>query len=353
MVRCVRVMVALLICQGLASRLRAQSPIDRIRAANAGSQAAVSTILVRLEAKRQFPADSPFPNAQPNVPFQIEYWRSGDRERILELSGPYGVRDIIRNPGIHRLSTFIAAQGAILPTAVVTRSDDAAVDVRPWNLGLMHLPECSKSLSELLDTVVAKVPEKRAINGHQCDYLDLKDEKGRRFEVWADPSANYLVRKVVASFVRGSGKVVEEGEVESFREIAPGVFFPVRMSRTLSINGPWLLKQDCTVTQIDMKSRFDSGVFIPKYPSGTRVTDHVDNKTYIVDAKGKPEHVGAFDPAAFAGSFDSREPAPAPTPSDADDRRWPWHRVLLYICVIVAVASLPVAIWRRWKRGID
>lgn len=326
---------------------RTDATPDEIRLANEASQGAVATVQARVRVTIQF---NPATNQNASRTsftdkYLVEYARAGAKERIKESGGPIGVRDVIRDSQARKGSVFVPKPDKkFLDTAYISY-DTRADALEIWEWVLFELPECKQPLSQLLAAGVVKSIKSVTHAGRSLIYLDIHDPKRSRFdsryEVWVDPSVNHLVRRLVYHSSRPLADISIEREVLSFREVTPGVFFPEKVAHSLLSNGNWFEKVEAILSEIRLNQRLPEGTFTHKFPPGTRVADYERGTSYTVGPAGQPTKAAPLDP----------EPPPAPlatsTPPDADEERWPWHRIVLLLSLAIVLAGLGAVYWKR------
>jgi hypothetical protein len=329
---------------------------DEIRSANAASQAAIVTLQAHVEASIQFnPSLVPKTgNVLLTEKHVIEYARSGDKERFKELQGAWGVRDVIRDTRNRTGSEFRPKQGNQTIETGVISDGTRTFPLEIWQWTLFDMPDGDEPLVQLLDRGEVRSLQNKTDSGRALIYLDIhdpptkRDPKGRRYEVWVDPGVNYLARKVICHRTLPNGRKARiEMEVQSFREVKAGVFFPERVVRSGFYRESWADKGEATLSNIRVNESLPAGFFRHTFPSGTRVTDAIRGITYTVGLNGQPTKAAQFN----ANPSPSPEPRGTPTPLTADVERWPWHRLVLIGSLITVAAGLGVILWKRRNRA--
>jgi hypothetical protein len=319
---------------------------DEIRSGNAASQAAVAALQARVEVVMTYNRSHLPPGAAPTRladKYVIDYSRSGDKERIQEINGPLGVRDIIRDAANEKASVFAPKRDRKSVDSLVVSGYMNAFALQIWQWTLFELPECKQTLSQLLAEGEVKSQRRIADVGHALIFLSIRDSKGRRYEIWVDPSANYLIRKLICHTSKPKAEIRIEGEVVSFQEVKPGVFFPARLVHSIISNGTWLEKAEATLTEIRINESMPEGQFQHTLPVGTWVTDNERGTWHTIGPDGQPTKSVPIAP--------SSPPIPLGTgsPLTAEDHGWPWHRFVLICSVIIFSVALGAIIWKRRK----
>jgi len=273
--------------------------------------------------------------------------RSGDKERVKELEGSQlGVRDTIVDLKAKKASQFVPKRGEkSINTALIGPEQRIVVPVQIWEWTLFELPECKEQLGELLDEAELKALKATSESGEALIYLDIRDTKDRRYEVWVDPGTNYLVRKLICHGSRVNTGYRIEQEVLSFREVKPGLFFPERVVYSLIISGDWMTKTEATLANLRVNETLPAGMFQHTFPPGTLVTDYEHGTGYTLGANGEPTKVGSFVPSSPPVSVGTS------TPPTADDVRWPWHWFVVGGSALMVVLGLGLMIWKRRREA--
>lgn len=322
---------------------------EDVRSGNAASQAAVATVQARVEVTIHFPPSvvASIPGSSETDKYVLDYVRSGDKERVKEIQGPLGVRDIIRDFGNKKGSLFVPQSGGkSVDTAILGNEQTPPVTMHIWEWVLFELPECKAPLSQLLDMGDVKKLKSTEISGRALIYLDVRLSKDQRYELWVDPAVNYLVRKLIYHTSKPKVDLRVEKEVLSFREVQPGVFFPEQLVHGLFFSGgQWFEKAEATLTNIRVNEPLPEGQFRHTFPPGTMVTDYEKGQAYIVSPEGQPRLVSPLDPSGARAP----EEVMTQTPVTADDDPWPWHRILVLVSVVAVVCGLSVTLWKRLK----
>ena len=334
-----RVALGLLLSVG--AEARADELVELVKSGNSASLAAVVSLHARFEM-----ALHPNPAVLAKIPVASgrrivgQYWRSGNKVRIRENETPYGPRDMLQDHDrqqttVHmpksKLQTIdtgiIAAEGAIYTPADV------------WELALCSLPGPAVTFSHLLDTG-GKIESAHLSHepGGELAYLDVSLEsppKTLRCEIWADPSKNYLVRRVVSHVTMegAAGKGRLEGEVTSFREVKPGVFFPESMELRIFHKGQEINRMVTRLTSIHINEPLPMSVFKMSFPPGTVVSDQVRGTTFRIDQEGK-----MAGPLGRIVEPPSEVLSGTPLSAEAEASR-PFRLVILISCLIAIFAT--------------
>jgi hypothetical protein len=327
---------------------RSEVPIDQIRSANEASRVAVITLQAHVEVTIEFNA-AVVPPTHPDRPLKdnyvIEYFRSGNKERFKETRGPLAPRDIIRDFDTQKSSLFLPKQDRKSIDLGAIDEDWKVFPLELWQWALFEMPDSRQSFSQLLADGQVKVQKTTTSGGRELVYLEVRDSKDQKYEVWVDPAANYLVRKLILHSSKGQGTIRIEGEVHSFREVKPGVYFPDRMGHSLFIKGNWFEKAEAKLTNLNVRGSLPEGTFKHVFPTGTRVADWEKGTLYTVGSQGQPTKVGNL------AAPSQQAPTATATPLEADDERWAWHHFLLIGSGIAVGAGVLALIWKRWRRG--
>ena len=211
------------------------------------------------------------------------------------------------------------------------------------------MPDTGQPLSELLAQGDIKTLKQVNDNGRDSVYVDVRDANGWKYEIWIDPGTNYLARKLIRHRRLPNGQNSRiEGEVLSFREVKPGVFFPDRVGQALFFGGDWFQKGKASLSNLQVNEAVAAGQFRHVFPVGTLVADVEKGTTYTIGPAGTPIHVAPI--ASPPPSGPPAGPVGTATPPDADKDRWSWRHLLLLSSGLVLAAGLIMMFWKRRQR---
>jgi hypothetical protein len=102
-----------------------------------------------------------------------------------------------------------------------------------------------------------------------------------------DPAVNFLVRKVTYDLMGGGHSYHRELQVNQFRQVAPGVFFPERIEgHATSDTGDIANNHSSVLSEIQVNGRLPDRTFKLTYPRNVTVLDEVRGVTYKTGADG-------------------------------------------------------------------
>lgn len=147
---------------------------------------------------------------------------------------------------------------------------------------LMHDPFTSWSYElgrRSQNPAAARATAKRVPDGLLIDIPDAANEAYIK-RILADPARGYLVKRMM-SLVRD--RVTEKEEAAEVVEVQPSVWFPTKQITVVyDHTGAELLRKITEVTDLHVNVNIPQDVFEPDFPPGTRVSDMVRNRVYVV-----------------------------------------------------------------------
>jgi|GEM_PF-5978660 len=173
-------------------------------------------------------------------------------------------RDMLVTPyGISGTSAIITGQPG--PGSIMTKMPDPI----KRSLDSQALVEALKR-GEVADS-------QETVDGHACwrVVIPSREVKYERFVVWVDPSIGFLPRRI--AFVGDRGRSSFQS-FTNYKQLRPGVWFPMRMS-CWNAGGPeWYVS---TVRQVHTGGALPKDSLKIVFPSGTRVEDQIAHRTYV------------------------------------------------------------------------
>ncbi len=108
----------------------------------------------------------------------------------------------------------------------------------------------------------------------------LARDDERTEKLYFAPKWSYMLRKQETFF---RGRLSSIDEVTSAVEVSPGVWFPMRSVHILcDDSGREIVREVREVISVEKRSHIPISQFAPNFPTGTRVSDMVNNRVYVV-----------------------------------------------------------------------
>jgi hypothetical protein len=255
-------------------------------------------------------------------------WHDAVRTTVAERldGGVRGVaagRDAVGTPFTHRADPF--ARGLL----VLNRPGTAAY------LPFEELAAQAESAAASTTTVAGRAVVRAELR------LAGPAGKPTRHEVVVlfDPAANHLIRAVTYTNRLAAGVVVRDDTVEEFREAAPGLFFPSRVSLAIRSGGVQTLTVAVRFDGVTVSRPLPPDAFGQQFPTGVVMTDAVRGTSYPVDARGRS--AGREVPLARAVPPPSLADAESPRQSESAGEAtspWRWLRPASLVLLVGGVA---------------
>lgn len=175
-----------------------------------------------------------------------------------------------------------------------------------------------------------------------------KEKSAWKVEIDFDPSVNYLVRKTVYTSAKN---YVREDEVMQFKESAPGVFFPEKLTGRAGPSGKFDFEHSTTLSEIQVNRPLPEGIFRLRYPPGLYMHDTVRGTRYKIDSDGnrispeEPRRKGKGTPPPPL----AEEPSRPRTATEEEPR--PWTRWILPVSSAILLVGLAAALVRRYRKS--
>ena len=181
----------------------------------------------------------------------------------------------------------------------------------PWlDTLIASVGDRAKSPKPLLFEYKLSYPGKRSarreeVGGTSFVVVEGVSKDGHvRGEYWFDPRANYLISRYEVMLKAGApnwpaGRPDQGSrtEVTRFAEPAPGVFFPVEVTKVNTVGEKFGSREVGRVKNIRVNAPLPMEIFSLNYVPGDRVSDHLQGKRYTVAPDGKSEtNVAAVSP---------------------------------------------------------
>jgi hypothetical protein len=282
-----------------------------------------------------------------------DFWGSSDVSRA-KVSESGDQTDYLWKDSVRTTVTRTSVNGQ----AAASASRDAFDGTKrarcdPWCQGLLLLN---------VPGTIEYVPFGRLVErARSCDKADRKSIGGKPMilvrlsfdpvtkgedewdmEVYFDPSVNYLVRKAV--YV--NRRIRREDEVASFKECAPGVFFPEEIVGRSEYNGSQDTSCATHISNVKVNEPIAEDIFRLRFPNNIILTDGIIGGQYHVDAQGnrisevKPLAQGPGAPGLEAGVIPGIE---------SESEPWPVSRWILLFSLLVLIAG-GIGALVRWRR---
>jgi len=327
----------------LASSVRADDDLDRLRSAHRSAREAIRTFSAEVTHERALPTRE--------VVSRATYWRSLDKVRIRYLMPTGETHFLGKDSEVRQVQIANGIAGAKNYNASKWPQSNVLGLCDVWGQFLLDLYTPDGQQPDL-DGFIARAKEaprlKRArLDGAECVRLKMSIlTAGRETEyaLWFDIGKNYLVRKVEIDNKDGGHSEAENVE---FIESPPGVFMPVRCVRRFR-NGDTKGEDVTSLSNAHINEPIDDKVFqLPAIPNGTMLRDRIRGTSYRIDSQWRQIGPGESMP-------EPRHLAP-PAPAIADDSNskptrsephsWTWWLVL------GSLATLCVAgVFWYWRR---
>ncbi len=280
-----------------------------------------------------------------------DFTRSGDQIRMDEKAGAVVTRSVLKNLSTNRSTLHV--EGGERTGEVVSKGSNLNSNIDLCDGCLYFLLRPVPPDYETHVTLASAIAKARKVttNREQLDGvdtirfdLDMADD-GSRIQVWLDPAANYLWRRIRNT---PRGKPGADLRVVTFAEPVPGVFCPSRTEKI--VHGA--TKVVLTISDIKIDPPIPPKTFKPDLPPGSVINNELDGKVYVVGEGGKQKVFSSQ--TAPAQIINAHDPASgtAPTPLFADEpRQFSWSRIVLIASVLFALAGVALLYRRRKATG--
>ena len=280
-----------------------------------------------------------------------EYWRVGNSFRCRSRSGGVTTDSSFRD-GVTKLYTNNLSQGGKARSGQIT-TKDMAYSCDAWSYGLLSYYGRDRFRVGLRELIGSEGTRASATHvnkdGRRLVRIDVSHARAD-LQIWLDPSVNYLARYVKTKTKPQFGMSDGLATVDSFQEVAPGVFFPVKVHCEI-ITGEERKKSGWVAELADVKinhaiAEKDLEV---RFPQNLLVGDEIRNGVFRTNADGIPSQqavnsegrklilssgppVPIADPDAQIASVTKEEPLPR--------SRWILRAAiaLLALAVVLSVA---------------
>lgn len=288
-----------------------------------------------------------------------KYWRSGETARC-QCESKIGKDDVlIQGDRLLCLNTYpLGGRGYETSGTIIENKIPIKCDV--WTYGLLTFFGREKfrvSFDELLTQPheihsVKRVQE----DGRELVYVDLSHGRAR-LGIWFDQQVNHLVRKMQIETIGAKDEKLRSVQnVVSFKEAAPGIYFPERVETRDKTGNRAAASMSVTFSNIHINEPLPPDIFKLKFPSGVFVSDLIQGKILKTNSKGEPKLQatdGQGNPLSLSGA------APIPLAAKQGER----HRVtqeetqsftrwLLPISLGILASAALLWVLGKWRRRV-
>ncbi|MFO0808526.1 MAG: hypothetical protein U0746_07885 [Gemmataceae bacterium] len=245
----------------------------------------------------RFKVDSENPDGTVSKGQHCSYWRSNGRQRLKWSAGGKWQDTLIADGRSVTLTNGTTPGSAKNPggqpcvNCSIKRETEVAFGVQdPWMNALLAFPSNPKNGPGLIPfgDLFMKLPAvrfgERLVAGTRLLVIESKAGEHTR-EFWFDPSANYLVRRVVNQ----SAQADSTHEVSSFLEVSPGQFFPTAVEFKATKAGdktPYVRR--IVFDSVVINRPVAEDIFRLAVPDKARVNDLIEGKKYVAGPDGRP-----------------------------------------------------------------
>ncbi|QVL31282.1 hypothetical protein KIH39_20905 [Telmatocola sphagniphila] len=337
-------------CLLLCSNTHAQDKKeDLVQLACAGNQSALAAIETYY-SKCNLTCESPAGIGKKNT----EYWRNSALIRIRE---PHAITTLdVKIEKGKLYSVQIAPNQKADRNMAYTHIYDPnfrILDANPWDYSLFVLPfglmsDEAPPVFTLTEAVSRSTVRKAEwVGKHPARQihliLDINGEP-RSYEVWVDPSRNWLINRCVMTYRSKNKRKPDAKEVEwkfdwkvtDWTEIKPTLFVPTRSTSVSDTGDDFIITKTAEITNIRINEPI-SPPAMPHAPAGTLLFDKIENRIYPLGPNGVPQGRGQRVGEPFYPTMptpDKLNPNPNRVDRSASYRKW-----LLPILVVVALAG--------------
>jgi hypothetical protein len=168
-----------------------------------------------------------------------------------------------------------------------------------------------------------------------------------KHEIFLDPKLNYMMTKyeMTGNVGDGRGAIRETIEVTDFREVRPGIYFPLKSTKSYVRNGLLFKREILTLENLVVNRPTIAQEIHIAMPAGTKVTDAINGRVLKALGNGKYEDMGEdkHQKMAYAKGGESLQINGRVTESENHFDYW----LLLIPGSIVLIAVGVVISWRR------
>lgn len=295
--------------------------------------------------------------------FRAQYWRKGQLIRVREASDdlPVDSHGLYRDGvSLHVNKAPDAKTKQLVDVAVRRAGCDPyyAIDLPfAFNETFFHAGRRDNTLEQFVRAPNRTVKATEIREGPRYIVrLDVElapsksvSESGR-YEIYVDPSVNYLVRKVIWHMSAERGERFDR-EVLQYQEAAPGLFVPVKAVHTMRNRGKVEEEIRFSVSDVKVNHEIPASVFKLTIPTGARVFDEIRGVRYDQPAPGAaPTAVEKAPPETFLGVTLRSSSDPGPTSWDEAQANAGGLNTYYAAAILCVVLAAGLVAW-RWRRN--
>lgn len=280
-----------------------------------------------------------------------EFWASGSSVRV-KWNTADRTGEILVSGG--QVFSFSFEQGKQRPAggAIAAYDGTPVGECDPRYFSLFHLASKpgERSTPAVFDDIVGKRRILHAASNEDHITLELESagasDSRSRFQF--DRKKNYLISELSTDARIGNRNLSARRRITSWREPAPGVFFPTSVVSETHEGGTLTQSQTCEFSDIVVNQVIPAQVFVLKFPAKCEVHDLIRGKKYVVDATGSP--------AGPETTLNTIPPPPRGENAARETREEPksWTRWILpasLMCLLVSLAAWGFNRWRAARRN--
>lgn len=321
-----------------------------VRAGHRAARESIRTFSATVNLKQTYPKEQTFGNAR--------YWRSLEVVRLQERAGDSYQDFLAKDNEIRQLTRIAKRQSKGFDYHAQRRPTTDRLGVCDvWQLMSLSMAGPAGrvcTLDQFFDLGKERPKASRErMDGHDCIKVSMRNDdvggSGQevRTTLWFDPSLNYLIRKVKASFgVEGSYDA--ESENLDFVEPEPGIFFPTKNRSRIFRDGKKTHETVATLADLRINAMIGSAELqLPTVPAGTVLADWIQGKKYPMNGSWQ-----AMGPSKKLERTKISVPAGADTPEPAyhaqsSEEPKSWYQWLLVVAVVTLACAGTLWAYRR------
>lgn len=242
--------------------------------------------------------------------------------------------------------TILTTEPEIISGRIVPERVNFLPTGNPWLYSLFALP--SERWDAWTDeaitnaSMVKDIRSQRA-NGRMYQVIEMTTDDGGAWELWLDPSQNYVVKKTIRYPDAKSDLMRIERTVTSYREFAGGIYFPTGLVQQTIIGGRVHSVIRVSFSEVNINRTIqDDSLQEVKLPQGTLVLDESRGTRYLAGPGGTP----AGEERSIKQTYDARMAASGAEGVPCYLRWW----FVLGVGLVVAVLAV-FGYLRFWTRA--
>ncbi len=293
--------------------------------------------------------------------FSGEYWVAPGKKRTTTKNAGQLHDSVIKEGKEDTVSS--ALKGDQKRPAGATRrakSNDYGTRGDPYRQGLLVLTPPMDirplTIKELVErATIGQTISRKTVDGRMLVAMTLKfppkaeddsaksNAHGFTMEIYFDPSVNYLVRKATYAQKNQAPWVVYE--VQEFKELKPGIFFPVRAIATHFDHGTEIDHFECSMTNIQINEPIPDEIFELTYPEGETMLDSLTGTSYKINAFGDP----ITEPVAHAANPPAMKTLTLGEKTDSSTMEAPtsWYFYILPLSLLILGLAFALHYFRK------